>query len=57
MQLRPEQLAAELARRLAPHKRPRRVCVVDALPMRATGKVDRGEGARDGRPRRQQAGE
>ncbi len=39
-------LAAELARRLAPHKRPRRVCVVDALPMRATGKVDRAEGAR-----------
>lgn len=39
-------LAGELAQRLAPHKRPRRVCVVDALPMRATGKVDRAEGAR-----------
>ncbi len=39
-------LTEELSRRLAPHKRPRRVCVVDALPMRATGKVDRAEGAR-----------
>ena len=39
-------LKPHLAARLASHKRPRRVCVVDALPMRATGKVDRAEGAR-----------
>ncbi len=39
-------LGAELDARLAKHKRPRRVCVVDALPMRATGKVDRAAGVR-----------
>ena len=35
-----------IAERVASHKRPRRVCVVDALPMRSTGKVDRAEGVR-----------
>ncbi len=40
-----------VAARLASHKRPRRVCVVDALPMRATGKVDRAEGVRAFAPR------
>jgi O-succinylbenzoic acid--CoA ligase len=31
----------ELTRRLASHKRPRRVCVVEELPLRSNGKVDR----------------
>ncbi len=44
---------AALAARLASHKRPRRVCVVDALPLRATGKVDRAEGVRAFTPRLQ----
>jgi len=35
----------------APHKRPRRVCVVEALATRATGKVDRAAVARDATPR------
>jgi O-succinylbenzoic acid--CoA ligase len=30
-----------LCQRLAPHKRPRRVCYVDRLPLAATGKLDR----------------
>ena len=34
-------LAAYLAERLAPHKRPRRLFVVDALPLTAAGKRDR----------------
>ncbi len=34
-------LGAEVATALAPHKRPRRVCVVDALPTGPTGKIDR----------------
>jgi o-succinylbenzoate---CoA ligase len=40
-----------LSARVAAHKRPRRVCVVDALPMRATGKVDRAEGVRSFSPK------
>jgi O-succinylbenzoic acid--CoA ligase len=35
-------LAALLAERLAPHKRPRRLAVLDALPTTAGGKPDRG---------------
>ncbi len=35
-----------VARTLAVHKRPRRVCWVRDLPMRASGKVDRAEGVR-----------
>ena len=34
-------LAAYLAERLAPHKRPRRLFLVDALPLTAAGKRDR----------------
>jgi O-succinylbenzoic acid--CoA ligase len=34
-------LAAFMAARLAPHKRPRRFCVVPALPLTAAGKLDR----------------
>jgi O-succinylbenzoic acid--CoA ligase len=34
-------LAEALAARLAPHKRPRLACVVDALPETAAGKLDR----------------
>ncbi len=37
-------LAEAMTAVLAGYKRPRRVCWVDALPMRATGKVDRAEG-------------
>jgi acyl-CoA synthetase (AMP-forming)/AMP-acid ligase II len=36
---------------LAPHKRPRRVGVLDALATRATGKVDRAAVAREATPR------
>jgi O-succinylbenzoic acid--CoA ligase len=38
-------LAIELRARLAPHKRPRRLCVVDALPVAASGKLDRSSAA------------
>jgi O-succinylbenzoic acid--CoA ligase len=41
--LQPERLAAELQRRLAPHKRPRRWAQVEALPVNRAGKVDRAE--------------
>lgn len=34
-------LLAHLAQRLAPHKRPRRICFVDSLPHTAAGKPDR----------------
>jgi O-succinylbenzoic acid--CoA ligase len=34
-------LAEFLAARLAPHKRPRRICLVDALPQTEAGKLDR----------------
>ncbi|WP_437993769.1 AMP-binding protein [Sorangium sp. So ce145] len=34
-------LAAVVAARLAPHKRPRRLCAVAALPLTAAGKLDR----------------
>jgi O-succinylbenzoic acid--CoA ligase len=34
-------LAAHLSARLAPHKRPRRLCRIDALPQTAAGKPDR----------------
>lgn len=34
-------LAAHVSARLAPHKRPRRLCRVDALPQTAAGKPDR----------------
>lgn len=34
-------LRAELRGGLAPHKRPKRVCVLDALPLNRSGKVDR----------------
>jgi O-succinylbenzoic acid--CoA ligase len=37
----PSRVARELAAGLAPHKRPRRACVVDALPLSAAGKPDR----------------
>jgi O-succinylbenzoic acid--CoA ligase len=36
---------------VAPHKRPRRVCVLESLATRATGKVDRAAVARDAAPR------
>jgi o-succinylbenzoate---CoA ligase len=39
--------AAYLARRLAPHKRPRKIAVVSTLPTRATGKIDRLATVRD----------
>lgn len=42
----PERVAESIAGRLAPHKRPRRFCVVDALPMASTGKLDRSEAPR-----------
>ncbi|MGK4005520.1 AMP-binding protein [Sorangium sp. So ce1036] len=35
------ELAAAVAARLAPHKRPRRLCAVAALPLTAAGKLDR----------------
>lgn len=34
-------LEATIAARLAPHKRPRRLCIVEALPLTAAGKLDR----------------
>lgn len=34
-------LFAELGARLAPHKRPRRACFVDSLPLTSSGKLDR----------------
>jgi O-succinylbenzoic acid--CoA ligase len=40
-------VARELAARLAPHKRPRRLCVVEALPVARSGKL-----ARDAAPPR-----
>jgi O-succinylbenzoic acid--CoA ligase len=36
-----DHLAAELTRGLAAHKRPRRLCAVDALPTTPSGKLDR----------------
>ncbi|MFO0605208.1 MAG: AMP-binding protein [Polyangiales bacterium] len=36
---------------MAPHKRPRRACVLEELPARATGKVDRAAVAREAAPR------
>jgi O-succinylbenzoic acid--CoA ligase len=36
-----EQLSAFLRSRLAPHKRPRRICEVNSLPHNAAGKLDR----------------
>jgi O-succinylbenzoic acid--CoA ligase len=44
-------LGATLRTRLASHKLPRFVAVLDALPMRATGKVDRAALTRDVAPR------
>lgn len=38
---RAEALASALASRLAPHKRPRLYCAVDALPLTASGKLER----------------
>jgi O-succinylbenzoic acid--CoA ligase len=35
------ELAAFLAERLSPHKLPRRICTVPALPQTAAGKLDR----------------
>lgn len=37
----PEALRERLAAELAAHKRPKRVCVLDALPLNRAGKVDR----------------
>jgi acyl-CoA synthetase (AMP-forming)/AMP-acid ligase II len=34
-------LRDRLARDLAPHKRPRRICLLDAFPLNRSGKVDR----------------
>jgi O-succinylbenzoic acid--CoA ligase len=34
-------VVAALGQRLAPHKRPRRIAVLDALPLLASGKIDR----------------
>jgi len=34
-------LRDRLAKELAPHKRPKRICALDALPLNRTGKVDR----------------
>jgi O-succinylbenzoic acid--CoA ligase len=39
-------LAAAIAARLAPHKRPRRIAFVDALPVTPAGKPDRASAAR-----------
>ncbi|WP_437580431.1 AMP-binding protein [Sorangium sp. So ce887] len=36
-----DDLAAVVAARLAPHKRPRRLCAVAALPLTSAGKLDR----------------
>ncbi|WP_434047415.1 MULTISPECIES: AMP-binding protein [Sorangium] len=36
-----DDLAAAVAARLAPHKRPRRLCAAAALPLTAAGKLDR----------------
>jgi len=36
-----EALRDRLARELAPHKRPKRICALDALPLTRSGKVDR----------------
>jgi len=38
-----EEVLAYAAPRLAPYKRPRRVCIVDSLPRNALGKVQRSE--------------
>jgi O-succinylbenzoic acid--CoA ligase len=35
-------LRDRLAKELAPHKRPKRICVLDTLPLNHSGKVDRG---------------
>jgi O-succinylbenzoic acid--CoA ligase len=40
-----EPLAAEAAARMAPHKRPRLVCAVDALPLTGSGKLERARAA------------
>ncbi len=37
----PETLARYLCARLAPHKRPREICLVGALPQTIAGKLDR----------------
>ena len=42
-------LAARLATRLAPFKRPRRIVVVDSLPLGPTGKIDRAAAAAQAR--------
>lgn len=34
-------LRERLKRELAPHKRPKRICVIDALPLNRSGKIDR----------------
>jgi len=34
-------LRERLSKDLAPHKRPKRICVLDALPLNRSGKVDR----------------
>jgi acyl-CoA synthetase (AMP-forming)/AMP-acid ligase II len=47
----PGRLAAELADRLASFKRPRRIAVLDALPLTASGKPDRAEVARRATPK------
>lgn len=37
----PQYLGKRLEEGLAPHKRPKRICVIDALPLHHSGKVDR----------------
>ena len=36
-----DQLRRELERELAPHKRPKRICLLDSFPVNRSGKVDR----------------
>jgi len=44
-------LVAEASARLAPHKRPRLVAATDALPLTASGKLDRARAVRELSPR------
>jgi O-succinylbenzoic acid--CoA ligase len=37
----PSALRERLTKGLAPHKRPKRLCMIDALPLNRSGKVDR----------------
>jgi O-succinylbenzoic acid--CoA ligase len=46
-----EAFRAAVTERLAPHKRPRRLALVDALPQNRAGKLDRAAAARDGTAR------